>query len=329
METHISTMALSDRDYMRETPRGMLRGPTAFQVFIALNLAVFVIQHGFHLFGQTWKGVFYPFGGISIEALARGQVWTLFSHSFVHGDLWHLLLNLLLLGFAGQGVQKHLGGRHFIAIYLLSAITGAAAEMIVNGWAHGDTVTPLIGASASAFGLLMALAVMLPAEEITAFIYFIIPVRLRLWTLAKGFFIVQLVLGVAGLFSGLLPEGMQIAYFAHLGGAAVGWFYARSLGYGGRPMTYASQWQPHPALRMRKPEMARARRMPRPQLDLEEPGTNPAAGRTNAPIETLIEQQVNPILDKISINGIGSLTDEERRTLERASRLMNRGKQQG
>ena len=150
-----------------------------------------------------------------------------------------------------------------------------------------------------------------------------------MWTLAKGLFLAQLVLGVAGLFSGVLPEGMQIAYFAHLGGAAAGWFYARSLGYGGRPMTYASQWQPQPALRMRKPEMARARRLPRPQLDLEKIEAKAEAARPSAPIETLIEEEVNPILEKISIEGMGSLTDDERRTLERASRIMNRDKQQG
>ncbi|WP_395717760.1 rhomboid family intramembrane serine protease [Prosthecobacter sp.] len=321
-------MALSDRDYMRESPRTSVRGVTAFQAAMLLNIGMFVLQHGFHLFGQVWKDGFYPYGGISAEALARGQVWTIFTYAFVHADLWHLLLNLMLLGYAGMGVQKHFGSRHFLAIYLLSAITGAATEMIVNGWARGDTVTPLIGASASAFGLLMALAVMLPGQELTAFIYFIIPVRLRMWTLAKGLFLAQLVVGVAGLFSGVLPEVMQIAYFAHLGGAAAGWFYARSLGYGGRPMTYASQWQPQPALRMRKPELARARRMLRPQLDLEEPDTSPTSGRA-APIETFIEEEVNPILDKISVEGMGSLTDEERRTLERASRLMNRDKQQG
>lgn len=321
-------MSLTDRDYMREDPRTPLRGVTAFQVVVALNVGMFVLQHGFHQFGQVWKGVFYPFGGISVDALARGQVWTVFSHSFVHADIWHLLLNLLLLGYAGAGVQRHFGSRHFAAMYFLSSITGAAAEMAVNGWFRGDTMTPLIGASASAFGLLMALAVMLPGEEVTALVYFIIPVRLRLWTLAKGLFLLQLVLGLAGLFSGVLPEGMQIAYFAHVGGAAAGWFYARSLGYGGRPMTYASQWQTQPAVRTRKAEMARARRLLRPQLDLEGGDAPPAAScQAGAPIEKLIEEQVNPILEKINIAGIGSLTDEERRTLERASRIMNRDKQ--
>jgi membrane associated rhomboid family serine protease len=320
-------MALSDRDYMRETPRGMLRGPTALQVFMLLNIGMYLLQHGFHLFGQVWKGDYYPFGGISADALGRGQVWTVFSHAFIHGDIWHLLLNLLLLGFVGQGVQKHFGSRHFIAIYLISAITGAASEMVVNGWFHGDTVTPLIGASAAAFGMLMALAVMLPGEELTALVYFVIPVHLRLWTLAKGLFLVQLVLGVAGLFSNLLTEGMQIAYFAHLGGAAAGWFYARSLGYGGRSMTYASQWQPQQDLRTRKPGMARARRLLRPHLDLEEPAASATTARTAAQIERLIEVEVNPILDKISIEGIYSLTVDERRTLERSNRLMNRDNQ--
>ncbi len=160
---------------------------------------------------------------------------------------------------------------------------------------------------------------------VTAFIYFIIPVRLRLWTLAKGLFVIQLVFALAGVLFHILPEGMQIAYFAHLGGAALGWFYARSLGYGGRPMTYAGQWQQPQAQRLRKPEMARAR--VRPAVDLEKTPGPAATARPADPIEALIEDEVNPILDKIGLHGIGSLSHEERRTLERASRELERRKQ--
>ena len=220
-------------------------------------------------------------------------------------------------------MQQRFGSYHFVLIYLLSGIAGASAEMVVNGY-HGDTITPLVGASASAFGLLTALAVVLPEEEITAFIYFIIPVRMRLWTLAKGLFLIQLAFGLAGFLFNILPEGMQIAYFAHLGGAALGWFYARSLGYGGRPMTYASQWQPKTAQTNRQPAMARARQRP---VDLEQEPAKVAVGRTMDPVESLIEAEIDPLLDKISLHGINSLTEEEKRRLERASRELERHRQ--
>lgn len=306
---------------MRETPRNSLRGVSAFQIFLGINIAVFVMQHGLHWFGQMWKGVYYPFGGISLNVLSRGQVWTLFSHSFVHGDIWHLLLNLLLLVFAGRGVQKHFGSRHFTLIYAASATLGAAAEMTVNGLVHGDTFTPLVGSSAAAFGLLMALAVALPDEEITAFLWFIVPIHLRLWTVAKAFCLAQLVLGLGSLWIDHFPADLRVAYFAHLGGAALGWFYARSLGYGGRPLTYASQWQPAPL--SRRPQMARARTHARAFVDLEDtPAPQPL--KTAGPVVSLMEEIVNPLLDKMNLHGKNSLTEEEQRTLERASREMKR-----
>lgn len=324
-------MALDDRDYMREAPQRSLtrtvREFTAFQIILGLNIVVFVLQYLFEVgsIRHPLNDEVIPLGGVSVHELSQGKVWTLFTYMFVHGSLGHLMLNMILLWFAGKPVQQLFGSRHFVLIYLFAGILGAAAEMAVNGWVQNDTTTVLIGASASAFGLLMALAVVMPEEEITAFIYFIIPVRLRLWTLAKGLFVIQLVFALAGVLFHILPEGMQIAYFAHLGGAALGWFYARSLGYGGRPMTYASQWQPPQAQRARKPEMARARM--RPAVDLEKSPGPAATARTTDPLETLIEDEVNPILDKIGLHGIGSLSDAERRTLERASRELERRKQ--
>ncbi|MCB1275602.1 rhomboid family intramembrane serine protease [Prosthecobacter sp.] len=322
-------MALHDRDYMREdSSRSFSRtvqGLTAFQIILGLNVAVFVMQFVFEVgwLRHPLSGeVLMPLGGVSVHELARGNVWTLFTYMFVHGSVAHFFLNMMLLWFAGRGVQQVFGSLHFTLIYLLSGIVGAGAEMAVNGFVQGDITTPLIGASASAFGLLMALAVVLPDEKITAFIYFVIPVQLRLWTLAKGLFVIQLVFGLAGVLFQVLPEGLQIAYFAHLGGAALGWFYARSLGYGGRPLTYASQWQPADVRPERRPAMARAR--VRPVLDLEnEAEDSPPAN----PLVSLIEDEVNPILDKIGQHGIGSLTDEERRTLERASRELERQRQ--
>lgn len=317
-------MALHDRDYMREnTSRAPWGGITAFHVLLGLNSLVFVLQYVFGQFGQMWQGSFYPYGGISADALGRGQVWTVFSYMFVHGSLGHFLLNMMMLWFAGRSVQQLFGGMHLTLIYLLSGIIGAAAEMAANAFAHGDTFTPLIGASASTFGLLTALAVAMPEEQITAFIYFVIPVHMRLWTLAKALCLMQLVLGLMCMLFDFMPEGLKIAYFAHLGGAAAGWFYARSLGYGGRPMTYASQWQPESSRPSRRPEMAHARARAT-DLESDAHGADPLPPQSEDPVASLMEKVVNPLLDKMNLHGKDSLTDEEKRLLERASAEVNR-----
>lgn len=330
MGAHIGRMALHDRDYMREgTSREPRGGITAFQVLLGLNTLVFVVQHVFGEFGQMWHGSFYPYGGISADALARGQVWTLFSYMFVHGSVGHFLLNMMMVWFTGRGIQQLFGGLHLTLIYLLSGIVGAAAEMAVNGFVLNDTATPLVGASASAFGLLMALAVAMPEERVTAFIYFVIPVHMRLWTLAKALCLMQLVLGLMCVLFNFMPEGLKIAYFAHLGGAAAGWFYARSLGYGGRPMTYASPWQAESIRPSRRPEMARARARQVIDLENDERGAEPPPGRVDDPVASLIEKVVNPLLDKMNQHGKDSLTDEERRLLERASAEVTRHRRRG
>lgn len=310
-------MSLDYRDYMREPKSG--RPPASFSsrvkrlsafAWIMLCIsAVFLAQ----FFSDSLSPVMLE-GAVSVQKLASGEFWTLITYMFVHGSVGHFMLNMLMLWFVGGQVQNLFGGRHFLQIFFLSGIAGAALEMAVNGFVHGDTVTPLVGASASAFGLLLALAVLLPEEQITVFIYFIVPVPMRLWTLAKALVVMQTFFAAAGLlFPSWLPEGLKIAYFAHLGGAFVGWFYARALGYGGRPLTYRSQWQPetrpHPAV-----PAARAEKKARRQMDFEQDAPCPAA-----PTHLDLETEVNHILDKILIDGIGSLTETEKRLLERAS----------
>ncbi len=207
-------------------------------------------------------------------------------------------------------------------IFFLSGIVGASLEMLVNGFVHGDTITPLVGASAAAFGLLLALAVLLPDEQITVFIYFIIPVPMRLWTLAKALVVMQSVFAIGGLvFPDWMPEGLKIAYFAHLGGAFVGWFYARALGYGGRPMTYASQWQPEP---QRRRATARAVARSRVEMDIDQPSILPVAPPAAAADEPDLDSAVNDVLDKILSGGMASLTEDEKRLLERASAAIQR-----
>ena len=325
-------MGLYDRDYMRPQNRSfqdILKGLNALHVILWVNIVVFVAQFLFGWGGERimfsdGSDAFMPSGGVSVKSLAEGHVWTALTYMFVHGSLLHIGGNMLMIYFVGKRVLALLGTKNFLNIYFLSGLVGAAAELVIKAYAKGDMITPLVGASACGFGLFMALAVMFPQEEITALIYFIFPVKVKLWTMAKIMLGISAALGLFFLFFMENSEGASFANFAHLGGALTGWYYLRFIGYGGTPMTYERLWREKSGKTFGpRPEMVKARHR-RLTVDLELE-SEPAAKPRN-PTADLIREEVDPILEKISEQGMSSLTDEERRVLERASREIGRGK---
>ncbi len=323
-------MSVYDRDYMRPSSSRWSPGGVrwdAFTVVFWLNIVVFVCQYFFGWFMEGSGHQAMPKGGVSLDLLAQGQIWTIFTYMFVHGTLGHLLVNLLMLWFVGRQIQQIFGSAHFLRIYLLGGVLGAALEIAVRAW-FGEGSVYLVGASASVFALFLALAVTLPDEVFTALFFLIVPVRVRLWKLAAFIVALNLVLGLAGLVWPDMPGG-NVACFAHLGGALLGWYYVRMLGFGGRPLTYRQLWaEPGSGRRQQDEraqlELARSKRR-RLAVDLEI--DHEAARKRNPsgdPAADVMREEVDPILDKISEQGLHSLTDEERRTLERASRLVSR-----
>ncbi|TDU69241.1 membrane associated rhomboid family serine protease [Prosthecobacter fusiformis] len=314
-------MSYHDRDYMRTGPPSFgewLRGWTAFRVVFALNVAVFIVQW---VFQEAWlRDVLTgeqvrPLGGVSVDELTNGHFWTPFTFMFVHDGWGAFLGNMLLLWFAGRRVQDVYGGRNFVWIYLVSGLVGAAVEMAISAYLLHTTSTVLIGAAAPVLGLLLAYAVAMPEEEVPLFTF-------NLWTFTKGLMLVNLLLAGLTLWGNLpewLPVG-DVAYFAHLGGGLAGWYFARSLGYGGVHAHRVRNIQAAGSTLRRRPEMARVRR-PAVEVDME------AVRRENPhndPLVNLMKDEIDPILDKINDHGMGSLTDDERRALDRASRRLSK-----
>ena len=140
----------------------------------------------------------------------------------------------------------------------------------------------VIGASGAIFGVLTAFAVLFPHR--TIYLWFVIPVPAR-----------YLVLILFGLEVLLIGSRDGVAHFAHVGGAVTGYAWLR-LG-----------------LRDRVDPIGWWRRRRRPRLTVH-PGGAPRPRRRAQ------EDEVDRILDKISRSGLQSLTPEESRTLEEASR---------
>jgi membrane associated rhomboid family serine protease len=264
-----------------------------------------------------------------VRALGDGEVWTAFTYMFVHGSPMHLIGNLLLIGFVGRRLQGLIGSKQFTLLYFLAGLVGAGLQMVVETAAHLESV-PIIGASACGCGLFLAYAAIMPEERISLLIYFIIPVTARFWTLAMVMIGVDAALGV----SSLLWAPAQAwwgghAYFAHIGGSILGWHFVRMLGYTGfsidsQHLIRQRQAARRPSRRQQVARVRRERAMPEMDHEALERRRRSEPGRVR---EAPVMDGVNEILDKISLEGMGSLNDDERRALEAASRELARRQQ--
>ena len=88
--------------------------------------------------------------GALIPALvAQGEAWRLLFSMFLHSGIVHLGFNMLSLYFLGAFVEQEFGRGGFLALYLLSGISGGLAYLYFGGFN-----VPAVGASGAIFGLL-------------------------------------------------------------------------------------------------------------------------------------------------------------------------------
>jgi membrane associated rhomboid family serine protease len=160
------------------------------------------------------------------------QFWRFLGYGFLHIGFQHLVLNMIGLWVFGGIVEERFGRRRYFAIFSVSVVAGALLFLVLNafgialgggaggldipGLLSSDPYTPLIGASAGVYGIILAAAWLAPDEEVLLF--FIAPVRIR--TLA----LILLAVAVYALLSSGRNAGGEAA---HLGGALAGWWVAR------------------------------------------------------------------------------------------------------
>src|SRR5271170_5336737 len=293
---------LEDRDYMREPA---YREPRiSFTVaLLIINAIVFVVQliASQSLRGQEIQNNYFA---LSLEGLGRGFVWQLLTFQFMHASWLHLIFNSLAIFFFGRSVETILGRSRFLAVYFSSGIIGGAVQMLFALWRPDFFGGAVVGASAGAYGLVAAFAVLNWQERFTLLIYFI-PVTMR------GKTLLWVSIGLALV--GLLTPGSGVANAAHLGGILTGYFCVRHI--------FQGRW---PQL-----ELPPRRSEPRELATTSAGKKSFWRSAANKPDEELsaaefLQREVDPILEKISAHGIQSLTARERETLEKARAKMAR-----
>ncbi|MBX3745747.1 MAG: rhomboid family intramembrane serine protease [Verrucomicrobiae bacterium] len=296
---------LYDRDYMRESGGGGWRSP--LNLLLIVLVGIFLIECVLRVYGGASLTLIF---GLSGQALGRFEVWRLVTYQFLHDAPWpwHILFNGIALWFFGRAMLETVGVRRFWKIYLSAGVFGGLLEVGCQAWYPNYGQGYTVGASGSVLGLIGAYCFLFPGREVMFFLY-VFPVRLKSMTLFWILFGFS-VFGVAFLHSG-------IAHGAHLGGLLTGVAYVRLfLHEDGRA------W-----LRRLNPFGGLGRRPGRMSVPAGQGlgGLNPGAGGGRGPVETpedFMRREVDPILDKISAHGIQSLTERERRILEKARQRM-------
>ena len=219
--------------------------------------------------------------------------WSPLSYAFLHGSFLHIFFNMLALFMFGPMVEDRLGGARFARLYAVSALGGAALSLALLPLA-GDAV--IIGASAAVFGVMLAFVFEWPDAPIFVFP---LPVPVKAKWLILFFAVVN-----------VLPLVLQVhdgvAHLAHLGGFAAAFLYLRGGAMlGGLRRRDAAA--PDPAVLLHPSAVQTARR------------SGPFGGRRrNADAKAL--EEVDRVLDKISADGLSSLTPQERRFLDEMSK---------
>ncbi len=227
---------------------------------------------------------------LNATQLKHGFVWQPLTYLFLHdpGNLFHILINLLVLWFFGREVEYFIGPKYFTRLYLLGGLTGAALWLAFNF----QSSSYLMGASAAVLACVIAFATLFPDREVTLLVFFVLPVTLK----AKYLALVAIAFDIFPLLS---RSDTSVAHLAHLGGAALGYVYIKHLGYGSQPRWVL--WL------QRMIEKLRPHRRPKPR---------PVSR------EEFMSEQIDPILDKIAREGMQSLTRRERKILESAREHM-------
>ena len=241
--------------------------------------------------------------------------WTIVTYMFVHAWLAHLAFNLFTLWMFGPRLEHAWGARTFTQFYLWCGLGGAVAHLL---FAQHSSV---IGASGAISGVLVAYAIHWPDEEV--YLFGVIPMKSR-WLIAA-------MIGMNIIFA--LAPSSRIDWTAHVGGMSFGWLFLKLYSLGG--LDRVRGWVS--SVPDESEEMPRAVPRTRSSMQDRERGVDEVVARSNAvvlrerkPLTHAPKQEtpqeyaakIDGVLDKISQQGIGSLTRDERRMLEDMSRKL-------
>jgi len=265
------------------------------------SIAIIVVTVGCSLIGFRDPGFRERFIFSPLEVLAGKQYYRLVTSAFLHADFNHLLTNMVTLFLFGHILEEYVGPWQFLLIYFASIVGGSLLSL----WLHRNHEYRALGAFGGVCGVVFSFVALFPTG--TIFAHFIIP--MPAW--AYG------ILFLIGSFIALRRRADNIGHDAHIGGAVIGLWTTGAL----QSWALRQDWMWFAILSalavalffyfiknpMMLPVGAFMKALGRRQQRQESPRRR----------ETV---DVDTVLDKISREGMDSLTREERVLLESVSK---------
>jgi membrane associated rhomboid family serine protease len=215
---------------------------------------------------------------LSDRGVHDAYAWQFVTAAFLYGNPWHFFGNVLVLYLLGRDIEPIIGQRHFFYLFVSGAIGGELGHLFLM-----PSETLLYAASGGVAAVLIAYATILPELDLIAWPVSRFAFHLKAKHAAFGIFLLSLATLVVDRHGAVIHSAIP-------GGLAAGWLYSNLLGFG-HASWLRRFWQ------KRRDTAARVQRMSR---------------------EEFIEQEIDPVLEKISRTGMQSLTRAERRILAQA-----------
>lgn len=205
-------------------------GPVT-RILVGLNIAIFILV-ALLVGGQSnpivMQNFFERWGLVAADfwSVHDWKPWQPLTSMFLHGSFLHLAVNMFGVWSLGIALERTLGSVRFLALYLVSGLSGALAVILLQ---H-DLATPTIGASGALLGLLGAIAVFFPTSQM---LVFFIPMRARTAAIVFG--------GISVLLA-FFDSSSGISHWGHVGGLIGGILYSKfALGLSFARQTFADQ----------------------------------------------------------------------------------------
>lgn len=261
-------------------------GAPATKWLLIINVVVFFLDVAG--VGRNSWGRITPYGAFTIEnTFGQMELWRLLSFQFLHGGLGHLMFNMFAIYMFGAIVEQVMGTRRYLAYYLLCGVAGALFYALL-AWIGWLGMGVLVGASAGIFGIIVALIFIAPDMRVMLLIP---PIPMKMKTLG------MIMLGI-GVYTVLTTGNNAGGEAGHLGGALLGFVFMRNQWM----LDWVDKLGPGQSIVRKKRVQTSYQPKVRPRTEVNLDGT-----------------EIDRILDKVSAQGLHSLTDEERETLHRVS----------
>ena len=233
------------------------------KVLLIINIIFFIGSQALGDMGYRLFALWYP-------SNPNFKIWQLLTHMFMHGGIMHIVFNMYALWAFGSPIERMLGSKKFIFFYLSAGLGAAGLHLLYNFYhfsvgyeailnfgfsqegmaeilSNGNTFNAdyfqgqipvkvienfnnafagiAVGASGAIYGILVAFGMSFPNVEL---MLIFLPVPIKAKYFIPGLILLDLFFG----FTGVSVLGANIAHFAHIGGAIIGfitmWYWKKN-----------------------------------------------------------------------------------------------------